>query len=63
MAHVDRSAVFGQRPLDNIDRPNNASAKPARLSKYDLHPLAFSSSLDGLAKTVDAELIRPLRAS
>jgi hypothetical protein len=55
--------VFGQRPLDNIDRPNNASAKPARLSKYDLHPLAFSSSLDGLAKTVDAWLSRPPRAS
>src|ERR1700722_16069348 len=43
MAHVDRSAMLGQRPLDNIDRPNNASAKPARLSQYDLHPLAFSS--------------------
>ena len=43
MAHVDRRAMLGQRPLDNIDRPNNASAKPARLSQYDLHPLAFSS--------------------
>ena len=43
MAHVDGSAMFGQRPLDNIDRSNNAGAKPARLSKYDLHPLAFSS--------------------
>ena len=42
MAHVDRSAVFGQRPLDNIDRPNNASAKPAWLSKNDLHSPAFS---------------------
>src|ERR1700744_1836353 len=43
MAHVDRSAVLGQSPLHNIDRPNNASAKPAWLSKNDLHSLAFSS--------------------
>ncbi len=37
VAHVDRSAMLGQRPLDNIDRPNDAGAKPARLSKNDLH--------------------------
>ena len=42
VAHVDRSAMLGQRPLDNIDRPNNASAKPARLGKNDLHSPAFS---------------------
>jgi hypothetical protein len=47
MAHVDGSAVFGQRPLDNIDRPNNASAKPARLSQYDLHRSPSGRSLDG----------------
>ena len=42
MAHVDGRAMLGQRPLDNIDRPNNAGAKPARLSKNDLHSPAFS---------------------
>src|ERR1700722_16434136 len=47
MAHVDRSAVFGQRPLDNIDRPNDAGAKPARLSQYDLHRSPSRRSLDG----------------
>jgi hypothetical protein len=35
--------MLGQRPLDDVDRPNNAGAKPTRLSKNDLHPLAFSS--------------------
>ena len=48
VAHVDRGAMLGQRPLDNIDRPNDAGAKPARLSKNDLH------SLDLLAEASDA---------
>ena len=47
MAHIDRSAMLGQRSLDNIDRPNNASAKPARLGKNDLHSLPSRRSLDG----------------
>ena len=50
VAHVDRGAMLGQRPLDNIDRPNDAGAKPARLSKNDLHSPAFSSSPDGLRR-------------
>ena len=58
MAHVDRRAMLGQRPLDNIDRPNDAGAKPARLSKNDLHSPAFSSKprtrpMTGLPQTRD----------
>ena len=37
VAHIDGGAVFGERPLDDIDRSDNARAKPTRLSKYDLH--------------------------
>ena len=43
MAHIDRRAMLGERPLDNVDRPDDAGAKPARLGKNDLHSLAFSS--------------------
>ena len=39
VAHVDRRAMLGQRPLDDIDRPNDAGAKPARLGENDLHSL------------------------
>src|SRR6202042_1263757 len=63
MAHVDRSAMVGQCPRDDTDRPNTASAKPARPSKYDLPRSPSRPSLDGLAKPVDARLSRPPRAS
>ena len=50
VAHVDRSAMLGQRPLDDIDRPNDAGAKPARLSKNDLHPPHLLAEASGPAR-------------
>jgi hypothetical protein len=55
VAHVDWGAVLGQRPLHDVDRPNDPSAKSPRLGKNDLHspdliPLTFSSELDGFAE-------------
>ena len=47
VAHVDWSAILGQRPLDDIDGADNPCAKPAWLGKNDLHhayPLAKAST-------------------
>jgi len=47
VAHVDRRAVFLERPLDDLDRPHDARAEAARLRQNDLHcppGLLFASS-------------------
>jgi hypothetical protein len=57
VAHVDGSAVLGQRPLDDIDRANDASAESTRLSQYDLHALdLLVKALAGSVRTADAGL-------
>ena len=45
VAHIDRLAIFFERPFDDVDRPDDAGAKPPRLGKKDLHPLTFSPKL------------------
>jgi hypothetical protein len=42
VAYVDRRAVLLQRPIDNLDRTNNARTKAAGLGKDDSHKLADS---------------------
>ena len=39
MTHIDRLAIFLQRPLDGIDRPNDARAETPRLGKNYTHHL------------------------
>ena len=39
VAHIDRLAVFLERPLDDVDRPHDAGAKAARLGKNDSHSI------------------------
>ena len=37
VAHIDGLAIFLERPLDDIDRPDDAGAKAPRLGKNHAH--------------------------
>src|SRR5262249_25599733 len=42
MADIDGLAILLERALDDVDRPDDARAKTARLGKYDTHHAAGS---------------------
>jgi len=56
MAHIDRCAIFIQRPLNDIDGADNSGAKSAWLGKNDLHSLTPLTNIRQVGSTNTAPM-------
>jgi hypothetical protein len=57
VADIDGLAILLQRALDDIDRPDDARAKSARLGEYDTHHAGSKSPR--LAQRPRTEVVVP----